>query len=74
MANRKSANEIALTKFIKSLNPIEEALIRERLLHIMELTINDIANHPKTWKNGFVNPQLYIDLNSKVKEHLDFEN
>lgn len=65
-------NEEKFKDLIEDLSSIELALLRERIVSIMELTIQDIDNNPAKWQNGFVAPSLYFKLNEKVQKHIGF--
>mgnify|MGYP006280806009 CR=1 FL=1 len=68
-------NDKALKYLIKSIyGTIYSALLRERILQIMEMTMQDIKNNPKDWENQFISPRLYEELNEIVQEELGFEN
>ena len=68
MSNKKRiTNEQAFKKLIKDLDPILLALLRERILSICEYT----ANNSEEISNLFVNPRLYVELNTVVKKHLE---
>lgn len=49
-----------------------EALLRERVVKIMEMTIQDIQENPQDWERNFVHPSMYEELNAKVQKHLGF--
>ena len=71
---KRLTNEKSLSNLIKDLGGCDAAFLRERILMIFELTINDIENHPDKWNNGFVSPAYYRTLNDKVQKHLAFED
>jgi hypothetical protein len=50
------------------------ALLRERILHIMDATLADMENNPDAWKNTFYHPDLYKRLDEIVCEHLSFND
>lgn len=56
---------------LKDCNPIMCALLRERILLVMDLTMKDIENNPQAWT--FVNPELYKELNRIVNQNLSFD-
>jgi hypothetical protein len=65
-------NEKALKSLIKELNHIEIALLIERVLLVMDLTLDDIKQNPEQWERHFIHPSLFEQLSEKVKKHLDF--
>lgn len=72
---KKTTNDKAFKSLIRRLDkahPVMYALLRERVLCIMDLTIQDIEDNPEKWHNGFMNPDLYKVLDKIVKENLDF--
>ena len=75
MSKRKTNKQI-LTALIKDLDNtpygIGNALLRERLLKIAEITLQDIENNPKEWNNGFVQSGLFIDLCNRINKHCGF--
>jgi hypothetical protein len=71
---KNKTNEDILKQLVKELNMFEMALMRERIMCIMEATevwakkeLED-PNH----KLQIVDPQLYINLSTKVKKILSF--
>ncbi len=65
-------NEQKINDLIEDLSSIELALLRERIVTIMEITIASINDNPDKWQNGFVAPSLYFKLNEKVQKHIGF--
>ena len=53
---------------------INSALLRERIVAIMDMTIQDIEDNGDKWANGFISPNLYKDMDVIVKKHLGFDN
>jgi hypothetical protein len=51
---------------------MHEALLRERVVKIMEMTIQDIQENPERWEQSFVHPSMYEQLNERVQKHLGF--
>ena len=69
-------NEQRLKSLIRELDKshsIYSALLRERIVHMMDITLTSIEQEPEKWKNGFVHPNLYKDLNDIVVKHLGFD-
>jgi hypothetical protein len=75
MKQKTLTNDKALALFIKEVNkshPLISAVLRERILHIMELTMDSINNEPSKWNNPFIHPNCYVELNKIVQDKLGF--
>jgi hypothetical protein len=57
----------------ESLNALEFALLRERVLVIMSHTVKQIENDPTKFNNKIVHPDNYLGLAFKVQVHLGIE-
>ena len=57
---------------------IHEALLRERIVKIMEMTMRDIKENPQDWEKNYeksaIHPSVYEELNTIVQKHLGFNN
>lgn len=73
MKKKVETNEKAFKNLFNSLHPIELAILRERVLAIMEMTMDDIKENPENWERGIIHPNLMESLSNKVKEHIGFE-
>lgn len=58
---------------IRTTNPMLFGLLRERIVMMMELTIDDIKNNPETWDKGIISPSLYKDLADMVQKSMGYE-
>lgn len=67
-------NDQMLKQLLEEITPMEAALLRERIVKIMEITENSINNEPEKWKNNFIHPNAYKELNKKIQACLGFEN
>lgn len=70
-------NDKAIKNLVKALdkeNPMGFALLRERILHIMDMTMESIENEPEKWANPFIHPSVYKSLNEIVQKHLSFND
>ena len=67
-------NDQKLIKLIKTNSPMENALLRERIVKIMEITIEDIRENPDTWRRGFIAESLIVDLSNNVNKIIGFNN
>lgn len=72
MTNDKAIK--ALVKALDKQNQLGFALLRERILKVMEMTMESIENNPESWQNPFVHPDMYRSLNEIVQEHLAFKD
>ena len=77
MAQKKSlTNTQMLIKLIKTndmTNPILNALLRERIVKVMEMTMEDIKKNPKDWTNHFIHPRMFEILTNNVNEELNLD-
>jgi hypothetical protein len=67
-------NEEMLKDLIKTNSPLLNALLRERIVMIMEITKNAIEENPEKWNNGFMDSSLYLDLSKNVNNTIGFNN
>jgi len=67
---KPKTNEESLKALLMNLDAVEQAFLVERILFVMELTINSIKEEPEIWERSFVHPNVYIRLNEKVQKHL----
>lgn len=67
-------NDKAFKNLLKEISPIHLAMLRERLVLIMEMTRNGIEDNPSDWDNGLIHPNEYVNLASLVDKHLGFNN
>jgi hypothetical protein len=49
---------LQIRNLVKELNHVELALLRERILHICELTKQDLKLNAHKWNKGFIAPAL----------------
>ena len=72
---KNKTNDQMLKALFKELEgTIYSALLRERIVMIMDMTINDIKECPEAWDNAFVHSSMYEELNDVVQKHLGFKN
>jgi hypothetical protein len=70
-------NDKAIKNLVKALDkegPLGFALLRERILKIMEITMDSIEKEPEAWQNPFIRPNQYKLLNEIVQKHLAFND
>lgn len=72
MSKNKTNDQMLLT-LIKSNTPMQNAMLRERIVAIMDLTIDSITNEPEKWNNGFMHPELYLELGRNVQNTIGFK-
>ena len=72
MAKQKT-NEQRLRAFLKDINGIEAAILRERLLKIAEVTKQSIKAEPEAYAKGFIHVSLFESVCDKIIEHLKIE-
>ena len=66
-------NDQMFKALFKELNgSIYSALLRERIVMIMDMTIKDIKENPETWDKCFVHSSMYEQLNEIVQKHIGF--
>jgi len=63
-------NEQSFKSLLKDLHQVELAILRERILKIMDLTIEDIQRNPNDWEKQIVQPNVMMNLNEKIQKHL----
>jgi hypothetical protein len=74
MKTKRKTNDQMLKSLFKELEgSIYSALIRERIVKIMELTIDDIKENPERWEKSFIHSSMYEQLNDVVQKHIGFE-
>lgn len=60
--SKVKTNEQILIAYIKDAGfegPMMEAIIRERLLKMVEITEQSMNEHPDKWNNGIIHPEVY---------------
>jgi hypothetical protein len=73
MKRKSKTNDQMLIELIKSNSPMQNALLRERIVTIMSATVDSITNTPESWSNGIIHPGLYLELNDNVNEKIGFQ-
>jgi hypothetical protein len=75
MKSKKKTNDQLIKSLFKELEgSIYSALLRERIVVIMDMTMNDIKDHPEAWDKAFIHSSMYEQLNDVVQKHLGFKN
>ena len=73
MKRKSKTNDQMLIELIKSNSPMQNALLRERIVTIMNATVDSITNTPESWNKGITHPGLYLELNDNVNEKIGFQ-
>lgn len=71
MKPKYKTNEQVLRQLIKELNPIENAILRERLIVICKASIQSVEEDPKAWENPIIHPQFYKQTFHKILNLID---
>lgn len=72
---KRKTNEQLLRELLKDIDgTIYPALLRERIVTVMKMTIADIKKNPKAWEKQFISPSLFIELDKIVEKHLGFKD
>lgn len=69
----ENSNYTKLQNLIDILDPVEAVFMVERLLKIAELTKASIKTEPEKWKNGFINPVLYVNFCNKIEDYFSVD-
>jgi len=73
MAKKMVTNETLIKDLLNDLSSIEIAILRERIVMIMDITKKSIEDNPNEWEKYIISPTLYIGLQEKVNKFLGFE-
>jgi hypothetical protein len=68
----KSAS-LLIRNLIKDLNPLELTILRERMLHVCEITKQDITMNPKKYERHIISPDLIVNVMDKCITGLGYE-
>ena len=71
---KNKTNEQLLRKLISTNSPMENAILRERIIKVMEMTIEDMKENPDTWRKGFIAESLIVALSNNVNKIIGFNN
>lgn len=67
-------NDKAFKNLLKNASPIQLAILRERVLKVMDITNQSIKDNPDAWNNGFIDVSIYTSLSELVNKHLGFND
>ncbi len=65
-------NKQALVKMINSLDPIQQGLLRERILTTCEFVIENQEMIKEGMQNHIMTPEFYIQTMKDIKAQLEF--
>lgn len=66
-------NDKAFKALFKEASPIQIALLRERLVLIMEVTRDEVTKNPENWNNPIIHSSAYLKLADLVAKHIGFD-
>jgi hypothetical protein len=72
MKVKQKTNDQMLIELIKTNSPMQNALLRERIVAIMGITEQSITNEPEKWNKGIIHPGLYLELSDNVNKTIGF--
>ena len=72
--SKQKTNDQMLIELIKTNSPMHNAMLRERIVTIMEATMKSMTDNPETWNNGIIHPSLYTELGDNVSKIIGFNN
>ena len=74
MKRKSKTNDQMLIELIKSNSPMQNAILRERIVVMMNATVKSINEDPERWNNAIVHSSLYVELNDNVNKVIGFNN
>jgi hypothetical protein len=74
MKPKSKTNDQMLIELIKSNSPMLNAILRERIVIMMNATVKSISEDPERWSKAIVHPALYVELNDNVNKVIGFNN
>jgi len=72
MKPKSKTNDQMLIELIKSNSPMLNAILRERIVVMMNATVKSINEDPKRWNQAIIHPSLYVELNDNVNKVMGF--
>lgn len=74
-SNKPKTNDQAFKSLFKEVEgSVYGALLRERILKIMDMTEQSIQNEPEEWNGAFISPDLYTKLIEIVRKNIGFND
>ena len=76
MAKKPLTNDKMIMNLVKELQSttLGNALLRERLMAICDMTRQSIEENPTAWSNGIFHVGLYEDLCNRIEKHCGFND
>ncbi len=74
MKRKSKTNDQMLIELIKSNTPMQNAILRERIVVMMNATVKSINEDPERWNNAIVDSSFYVGLNDNVNKVIGFNN
>ena len=76
MAKKSLTNDKMIMNLVKELQSttLGNALLRERLMAICDMTRESIEENPTFWNNGIFHVGLYEDLCNRIEKHCGFND
>ncbi len=71
---KQKTNDQMLIELIKSNTPMQNAILRERIVVMMNATVKSINEDPERWNNAIVDSSFYVGLNDNVNKVIGFNN
>jgi hypothetical protein len=71
---KQKTNDQMLIELIKTNSPILNAILRERIVVMMNATVKSMNEDPERWNQAIVHPGLYRELNDNVNKVIGFNN
>jgi len=74
MLSKSRTNEQALRALLRDLAPLEAAMLRERMINMIENNRKAIAEKPGDFDNPIFHHTQYLALCDKVENYLRYED
>lgn len=72
---KNKTNDQAFKSLFKEVEgSVYGALLRERILKVMDMTEQSIQNEPEEWRGAFISPDLYTKLIEIVRKNIGFND
>lgn len=65
-------NKQALIKAVNSLDPVQQGLLRERILTMCDMVIDNQEMIKENMQNHIINPEYYIQTMENIKALLEY--
>ena len=71
---KQKTNDQMLIELIKTNSSMLNAILRERIVVMMNATVKSINEDPERWNKAIIHPSLYVELNDNVNKVMGFNN